>query len=387
MTGPKGVRDEVRGAGLAPKIAVRPAVPPSLPAAAPLPSPRKNADRFGGSHVAPVDENQKLAELVKVVAAKTREGRPAEPTSGETEQAEGKVAGGKPSDGTATASGAGLLPGDAGPRIDTPDVQDSRDGYIGYQPPQVQRPIYTGGAPALKPEQMDAAVIKNNLLLRGLYALQDRAPWLLKAYQGFTRVAGPIGAWLNLGYNAISARRILADPRAPMFLKGSIVGSTALAGVSAAAATRVGLHAFNVWPMAAEGAKLAGKVAGVAGLGSATLLSAMDTFNTFRDPNSTAAEKGFSLLGTGASAGLTVAVLMGVTGPVGIALGIGAVAFTLAKGFLGKNKYANAVFETIGKGVSQAADAVVGAAKAVGNAIGDAVGTVTGGLKKVFSGW
>ena len=234
---------------------------------------------------------------------------------------------------------------------------------------------------------MDAAVIKNNLLLRGLYALEEKAPWLLKAYQGFTKVAGPIGAWLNLGYNAYSAKKILSDPRAPLFLKAGVVGSTGLAGASAVAATRVGLHAFNFWPMAAEGAKAAGKFAGVTGLGAATIVSAMDTYTTFRDPKSTAAERGFSLLGTGASAGLTIAVLMGVTGPVGICLCIGAVAFTLAKGFLGKNKYANAVFEGIGKGVSAVTGAIGSAAGAVKDFAKDAAGAVAGGFKKVFSGW
>ncbi len=323
------VREDVRGAGVAAKATTR-------PVATPAPAARPQADRLHARGTAPVDEASRVADLVKQVEAKQ-----AEPEG------------------------------------------DRRDGYVQYVPPEVQRPIYTGGAPALKPDQMDQAVIKNNLVLRGLYALEDKAPWLLKAYRGITRVVGPIGAWVNLGYNIFSAKRILSDPRAPGILKGGVVGSTALAGVSALAATRVGLHAFNVWPMAAEGAKLAGKVAGVTGLGAATILSAMDTYTTFKDPNSTAAEKGFSLLATGASAGLTVAILMGVTGPIGIGLGIGAVAFTLLKPWLAKNKIANAVFEGIGKAASAVGGAIADGAKALAN-VG---GSLLDGAKKIFSGW
>jgi hypothetical protein len=285
-----------------------------------------------------VDEAARQAELVAQV--KTRQG-----------------ASGRPQDPAATA-------------------QNGRDGHVDYLPPGVSRPVYTGGAPALRPDHMDRAVIQNNLILRGLYAMQDKAPWLLKSYMAVTKVAGPIGAWLNLGYNAYSAKRILSDPRAPGLFKAGVIGSTGLAGVSAAAATRVGLHAFNVWPMAAEGAKLAGKVAGVSGLGAATILSAMDTYTTFKDPNSTAAQKGFSLLATGTSAGLTVAVLMGATGPVGIGLGIGAIAFTLAKGWLGKNEVANRIFGAVGGAISSGVSALANVGSTLGN-----------GVRKIFSGW
>ncbi len=359
MPGPQNVSNEAKVTGPVPK-------PGARPVAAPTPVPKSPTDRYAGPRTAPIDDNQKLADLVKAVEAQKA--------------------------GPALAPGA--TPAAAAPKESTEQAgtepkaeSDGRDGYVKYQAPQVSRPVYTGGAPALKPAQMDQAMVKNNLMLRALYALEDKAPWLLKGYMGFTKVAGPIGAWLNLGYNAYSARKILSDPRAPMVLKAGVVGSTGMAGVSAVAATRVGLHAFNVWPMATEGAKLAGKVAGVAGLGAGTILSAMDTFNTFRNPKSTSAEKGFSLLGTGFSAGLTVAVLVGLTGPVGIGLGIGAVAFTLAKGFLGNNKYANAVFDGIGKGVSAAGGAVVGAVKAVGSGLASAASSVAGGFKEVFSGW
>ncbi|MBM3275748.1 MAG: hypothetical protein FJZ00_11385 [Candidatus Sericytochromatia bacterium] len=263
-----------------------------------------------------------------------------------------------------------------GPQGTAAPARDGRDGHVEYLPPGVSRPVYTGGAPALRPDHMDKAVVQNNLILRGLYAVQDKAPWLLKSYMAVTKVAGPIGAWLNVGFNIHSAKRILSDPRAPGLFKAGVIGSTGLAGVSAVAATRVGLHAFNVWPMAAEGAKVAGKVAGVAGLGAATILSAMDTYTTFKDPGSTSAEKGFSLLATGTSAGLTAAVLMGVTGPVGIGLGIGAIAFTLAKSWLGKNKVANQIFGAVGGAISSGVSAIASAGSTIAN-----------GVTKIFSGW
>lgn len=246
-------------------------------------------------------------------------------------------------------------------------AQQGQEPEESYAPTEVKRPPYTGGAPALKPDQMDEALVKNNLILRLLYGVRHRAPWALRGYQSITKVIGPLGAWLNFGYNAWTAKNILTDPKAPGFLKGSIIGSTALAGVSAAAATRVGLHAFNIMPMATEGAKLMGKVAGVAGLGAGTLLSAMDTFNTFRNPDATNADKGLSLLTTGASAGLTLTVLMGITGPIGIGLGVAVIGLSLFKGPLGRNRYVRAAFDWIAK----AGSGVVDGAKKVGGAIAD----------------
>jgi hypothetical protein len=215
-------------------------------------------------------------------------------------------------------------------------------------PPGVSRPIYTGGAPALRPDQMDQAVIDGNLILKTLYSLPEKFSFLRTGYMGLTRVAGPAGAILNLGYNLFSAKRILTDKRAPLFLKGGIVASTGLAGLSAATATRMAASAFGWAPMTTEALKSMGKVCGLAGLGAGTILSAMDTFNTFRDPKATPAEKGFSTLATVSSLGLTAVVLLGVTGPIGIGLGIGAVAFSLFKGWFAKNKTANAVFGAVG---------------------------------------
>jgi hypothetical protein len=215
-------------------------------------------------------------------------------------------------------------------------------------PAGISRPIYAGGAPALRPDQMDEAVVNGDIVLRTLYSLPQKLSWVTTGYMAITRVAGPAGAILNLGYNLVSAKRILSDPHAPKFLKGGVVASTALAGVSAVTAGRLAVSAFGWAPMATGSLKLLGKISGVAGLGAGTIMSAMDTFNTFRDPNATSAQKGFSTLATGASLALTAVVLLGVTGPIGIGLGIAAIGFTLAKGWFGKSKVPNQIFGAIG---------------------------------------
>ncbi|MBU6427956.1 MAG: hypothetical protein KGR26_03005 [Cyanobacteria bacterium REEB65] len=219
---------------------------------------------------------------------------------------------------------------------------------------QIDRPIYTGGAPALEQDQMNQAVIDSNPVLKALYsdAVQARAPWLLDAYQVVSRVAGPAGAFLNLAYNLMDAKKIFSDPRSPAPVRGAIMASTALAGVSAATATRLSLAAFKVLPMANGAMASMGMVAGAAGMGAGTLLGAIDTYNTFTDPNSTPAQRGFSLLSTGASAGLTLAIVAGVGGPIGIGLAAGTIGFMLAKGYLAKNPTANQLFSALGNDMS-----------------------------------
>jgi len=78
-------------------------------------------------------------------------------------------------------------------------------------PPSVTRSPYTGGAPALKPDEMDPAVVKNNLILRGLYGLPDRLQGLTRGYQLVTRVAGPVGALAFWTADAIT-QRYLKNP-------------------------------------------------------------------------------------------------------------------------------------------------------------------------------
>lgn len=221
-------------------------------------------------------------------------------------------------------------------------------GKTAYRPPDVVRLPYSGGAPALDVEQMDPAIINTNLELKTLYSLQKKAPWALRGYQIFSKVLGPLGAIANLGYTSFNMRRILLDPKAPTFLKGGIVAATGLAGVSTAAAIRVGLHAWKLWPMAAQGAALVGKIAGVGGLGAGAVLSAMDTFNTFRDPAASPAARAVSLLGTVAAFALPIAVLLGAAGPVGFGLGVLAVALPFLKGPLGKVPILNRFFGSIG---------------------------------------
>jgi hypothetical protein len=97
-----------------------------------------------------------------------------------------------------------------------------------------------------------------------------------------------LGALVNLGYSTYSMVRLLLDRYAPKFLKRTVVASTALAGISTAAAVRVGLHlAWDVWPMAAKSAMLAARSRSITGAAGGALLGLMDTYNTFRDPKAT----------------------------------------------------------------------------------------------------
>lgn len=221
------------------------------------------------------------------------------------------------------------------------------------KPPTVARTPYTGGAPALKPEQMSEAVVQNDPILKGLYNLPSKLQFVTRGYMGVTPVLGPAGELFFFGLNIKNSWTFLRDPKTPKLLKGGIVGATVLSGASAAAATRLGLSALKVAPMSTAALKSMGQFAGATMAGAGTLLAAMDTYNTFRSNKFTAAEKGFSLLGTAASGGLLVCMAAGIANPaLGLTLGIGAVACPMLKMFLGHNKAMNTVFGGIGKGVA-----------------------------------
>ncbi|HEY9722337.1 MAG TPA: hypothetical protein V6D47_09995 [Oscillatoriaceae cyanobacterium] len=241
------------------------------------------------------------------------------------------------------------------PSTGSPKPGSSKPGKKGddYKPPTVARTPWTGGAPAFKPEQMSAAVVENDPILKGLYNLPSKLQFVTNGYMRITPVLGPLGELVFFGLNLKNSWTFLKDPKTPKLLKGGIVGATVLSGASAAAATRLGLSALNVAPMSTAALKSVGQFAGATMAGAGTLLSAMDTYNTFRSNKFTAAEKGFSLMGTLASGGLLVCMAAGIANPVvGVTLGVGAVAMPMLKMFLGKNKAANAVFGGIGKAAS-----------------------------------
>lgn len=234
------------------------------------------------------------------------------------------------------------------------DAYEGSGGRAVEDQPGLTRLPYTGGTPALKMEQMDQAMVKNNLILRGLYALPERFRFMLQGYQGLTKVLGPLGAAAFFGVNVKNSIAYLKDPKTPAFAKVSVTGATALSGVTAAIALRMGASVFGLGPMSTTALKSWGRVAGLAGGGAGVLLAGLDTFNTLRNPNATAAEKGFSIMGTGAAVGLLGFMAAGMTGPLGIVLGVSSLALPFLKGFLAKNKVANQVFGTIGNGLKSA---------------------------------
>lgn len=240
-------------------------------------------------------------------------------------------------------------PGDRlslGPRAIAKAAEPQPEGAP--RPSHISRPFYTGGAPALRQELMDSVTVQNNLLLRGLYALPERLSPLRQVYMQATKVVAPLGAVVNFGFNLVSARRIFRDPQAPAGMKAAVLGSTALAGVSAGAATTVGAAAFGLVPLSQAAFRVLGRVAEVGGMGAGAILAGIDTYHSFQDPKASAAEKGFSSLATLGCTGLALVTALGVGGPWGIALGLGAMAATLAKRFVGQQAWANRAFEALG---------------------------------------
>lgn len=253
-----------------------------------------------------------------------------------------------PVGGAAPAAPAAKAP--ASPKL-------AKDAYVraeAAEPPELTRLPYTGGTPTLKPEQMSPALVKNNLVLRTLYALPERLRFLLKGHQALSKVLGPVGAAAFFGVNVKNTITFWKDPKTPVFAKASVAGATALSGVTAALALRMGASLFGLGPLSTPALKTMGRAAGLAGGGAGVLLAGLDTFNTFRNPKATAAEKGLSVMGLGASAGLLGFMALGMTGPLGIVLGVSGLALPLLKGFLGKNKVANQIFGTVGKAVGGA---------------------------------
>lgn len=266
-----------------------------------------------------------------------------------------------------------------------------------YQPPTINQSPISGGAPALEPEQMSPAVVNSSPTLKVLYSglVQNKAPWLLDVYQYATRLTGPIGAFVNLGFNLWNAKKIFSDPKTPVFVKGGIAASTALAGVSAATATRLSLAAFKVLPMADTAMRAMGNVAGIAGLGAGTILAGLNVYNTFHNPKATDAAKGFSVATLTGSTALTIVTAMAAAGSIapgvgtvlGVGLGILTVGTMFAQSFLAHNKIANEVFKAVGDGVSTAAKAVGGAVEGAARSVGHLASSVGHDIASVFSGW
>ena len=88
------------------------------------------------------------------------------------------------------------------------------------------------------------------------------------------------------------------------------------------------------------------------------VLSALDTINTYQNPNATAGEKGLSTIATGMTASLAAMAILGVGGPFGAIFGIGSLVLTIFKGKLGKIGVVNKAFEAIGSAIAPAAEGV-----------------------------
>lgn len=226
-----------------------------------------------------------------------------------------------------------------------------------YEAPKLFK-LPGAAAPALPRTQMYAPSIDNDPIQKLIYSLEHKAPIVFKGYQLYTRSVGTAISFLNFGLSAYNTIKIVGDKHAPTYLKAGMVGATVLTGASMAGIARQALHAYGLRPMTDAGAQLVGKFSGIAGSLGGFVLSALDTINTFRNPDATAGEKGLSTIATGMTAALAGMAILGVGGPFGAIFGIGSLVLTIFKGKLGKIGFINDTFEKIGSAIAPAAEGV-----------------------------
>lgn len=179
---------------------------------------------------------------------------------------------------------------------------------------------------------------------KALSSLPQRVPALGVAL----KILAPLGAWLGFKASWESTEAALANPSSTAFTKRGMVLSTTLAGGSAIAATASGAISLGLWPAGQAFLGTASYVASSAGLASGAVLVAVDMVDTFRSPTTTAAEKTFSTLATACGAGVTAWAMLGLGGLPGLALGVGAVGFTLAKAWWPQAAWAGALGRAVG---------------------------------------
>lgn len=239
----------------------------------------------------------------------------------------------------------------------TAAAQPAADKEGVYEAPKLFK-IPGASAPALPRTQMYGPSVDNDPIQKLIYSLEHKAPVVFKGYQLYTRSVGTALSFVNFGLSAYNTVKILGDKHAPTYLKAGMVGATALTGAAMAGVARQALHAYGLKPLTDAGAQAVGKFSGIAGSLGGFVLSALDTINTFRNPDATAGEKGLSTVATGMTASLALMAILGVGGPFGAIFGIGSLVLTIFKGKLGKIGFINDTFEKIGNAIAPAAEGV-----------------------------
>lgn len=179
-------------------------------------------------------------------------------------------------------------------------------------------------------------------------------PALTHWFGNVQRFAGPVGSAIFTGWGAFQTRKLFKDPTAPTYAKAGMATATGLGAVALGGAVPLALSTFGKLSLSTAAASTLGRVVGGAGAGAGAAVNVIDTIATFRNKDATAGQKAFSLLGSVSAVGATAAFALGAaTGPVGIALIAGSIAFPLLKNWLGKSKAANSVFGAIGSGIKK----------------------------------
>lgn len=226
-----------------------------------------------------------------------------------------------------------------------------------YQAPKLFK-LPGASAPALPRTQMYGPSVDNDPIQKLIYSLEHKAPVVFKGYQLYTRSVGTALSFVNFGLSAYNTVKIMGDKNAPTYLKAGMVGATALTGAAMAGVARQALHAYGLRPLTDAAAQAAGKFSSITGSLGGFVLSALDTINTYQNPNATAGEKGLSTIATGMTASLAAMAILGVGGPFGAIFGIGSLVLTIFKGKLGKIGVVNKAFEAIGSAIAPAAEGV-----------------------------
>lgn len=218
---------------------------------------------------------------------------------------------------------------------------------MGQQRKLAKSPWLDQQAPIVGPPPRPSGLmqsVQNTALWKSITSLPERYPVLGMA----TKLLAPVGALLNLRSSWKATAESLKDPSSSSFTRKGMVASTALAGVSAVAASGVGATALGFLPAARGLMGWGTYLASATGLASGAMLVAVDAVQSFRSPDAGPGEKLLATLATGSSVGLTVLAVAGQGGVVGFILGAGAVGFSLAKAWAPEAQWASRLGEAVG---------------------------------------
>lgn len=227
---------------------------------------------------------------------------------------------------------------------------------LGQQKKLRQSPWAEPAAPLVGPPKAPSTWLQGlqqTALWRSVASLPERFPALGVAL----KLLAPLGAWLNFRSSLRISRETLAQEGHSAFTRRGLVASTALAGVSAVAASVVAGASLGILPATPGLLAWGSYVASAGGLASGAALVAVDALQSLRRADAGPGEKALAVLATASSVGLSVLALAGLGGVAGFVLGAGAIGFSLAKAWAPEAPWAAALGRAVGFKAPKAAPA------------------------------